>query len=295
MEQINFESLRQEDVKLREREDIVKLQESIFNQTTTEIPEEEKKKALKDIREFMARCQKAGKHIAEEQERNSLRVLLRYWSTFVYNVSGVYHRIDLEDLNIPAPQRRIKLSLAFLLVVGVAVLLVGAAASLFILHYSSVTVLSPTAMPQTIPAPTASPRLPRTATPSASAVTLTNLQDGQTVPCQNIVRGTYPLDLKDYIWPIVYVGGRYYPQDGGGKAAQKVGGNWYQTVRFGDCNQPQEDVGRPFQLIIITANESANTEFEEYIKAVQASGSWPGLIELPPGIVEHVLITVIRQ
>jgi hypothetical protein len=143
------------------------------------------------------------------------------------------------------------------------------------------------------PSITRTPLVP--VSPSASAVTLTSPQDGQTVPCQNIARGTYPLDLKDYIWPIVYIAGRYHPQDEGGKAAQKVGGNWLQTVRFGNCNRLQDDVGKPFQLIIVTANEAANVEFEKYIKAGQASGNWPGLIELPPGTKEQVRIVVIRQ
>jgi hypothetical protein len=162
----------------------------------------------------------------------------------------------------------------------------------------TVVAAPPSAAPTQPPAqtqPTAPTKLPPTATPPASAVTLTTPQDGQTVPCQNIARGTYPLDLKDYIWPIVYVAGRYHPQDEGGKAAQKIGGNWLQTVRFGDCTNPKKDVGTPFQLIIVTANEAANAEFEKYIKAGQASSNWPGMIELPPGTKEQVRIMVIRQ
>ncbi len=143
--------------------------------------------------------------------------------------------------------------------------------------------------------PTVSTTIPPTTEPSTAAVTLTNLQDGQTVPCSNIARGTYPLDLKEDIWPVVYVGGRYYPQDEGGLAAQKISGNWYQTVRFGDCQNPQRDVGQVFQLLILTANESANTEFEKYIKRGQTSGNWPGLIDLPPGIQEYLRIIVTRQ
>ncbi len=144
--------------------------------------------------------------------------------------------------------------------------------------------------------PTTVIQLPPIATPLPSGVTLTTPQDGQKVPCENIARGTYPLDLKEHIWPIVYIAGRFHPQDEGGRAAQKVGGNWYQTVRFGDCGRtPSPDVGRPFQLTIVTANEFANTEFEKYIKSGQASGSWPGFMELPSGTKEHTRITVIRQ
>ena len=156
------------------------------------------------------------------------------------------------------------------------------------------SVASPTAMP-VAPIVTPRPSIPPTATPSVG-VTLTNLQSDQKVPCETIARGTYPLDLKEYIWPVVYINGRYHPQDEAGKAASKVGGNWYQTIRFGDCTRPPEyDRGKPFQLIVVTANDSANAEFERYIKAGQSTNAWPGLIELPPGIKEHVRIVVIRQ
>jgi hypothetical protein len=86
-------------------------------------------------------------------------------------------------------------------------------------------------------------------------VTLTSLQNEQKVPCENIASGTYPSDLDKEIWPVAYIGGIYYPQDEGGKAAKKVDGNWYQTVRFGDCTRTKVDVGKQFQLIIVTAHE----------------------------------------
>jgi hypothetical protein len=126
-------------------------------------------------------------------------------------------------------------------------------------------------------------------------VVLTTPQDGQKVPCSNIAKGTYPPDFKGYIWPVVYVSGRYYPQATGGKAAQKNSGNWYQTVRFGDSNHLKEDEEKPFQLIIVTANELANAEFEKYEKAGQASRNWRGMVELPPGTIEQVRIRVTRQ
>lgn len=135
---------------------------------------------------------------------------------------------------------------------------------------------------------------PATAPPSINMVTLTTPQSGQTVPCSNVASGTYPLDLEDAIWPVVYVGGRYHPQDEGGKGAQKISGNWYQTVRFGDCSQTTKDIGQPFQLIIVTANASANTEFEKYIAIAQKSGIYTGLIELPDGVKEQTRIVVNR-
>jgi hypothetical protein len=135
-----------------------------------------------------------------------------------------------------------------------------------------------------------------TETPPPPKVTLDNLHDNQKVPCSNLARGTFPAELEKAIWPVVFVGNLYHPQDEGGKAAQKANGEWYQTVRFGDClNNPDTNIGQPFQLIIVTANESANAAFEAYLLNGQKTGKWPGMTELPAGVEEQVRIIVIRQ
>jgi hypothetical protein len=287
MEKISFETLQEEDLALRQRKEVDQIEQ---------IADKKKEEFVKEVKEFIARCRESGGYIADEEERDFLRAILRFWGTFVYNASGTYPLVELNDLTTPAPKRHIRLSPVSLLAAGVLVLLIGAAVTLFVLRYPSIPVpvsASPTAaqlQPTVTPATAVS-----TTTPSASAVTLTAPQNGQTVPCEQIARGTYPPDLTDEIWPIVYVSGRYYPQDNEGQAAQKINGNWLQTVRFGDCSQPQKDVGKPFQLIVVTANESANAVFENYIKTGRVSGNWPGLIELPPGTNEQVRIVVIRQ
>lgn len=154
-----------------------------------------------------------------------------------------------------------------------------------------VTPVSPTATPPPAQAPTPTPQ-----PPTPGAITLTSLTDGQSVPCENLAKGTYPLDLKDRIWPVVYIGGRFHPQDDGGKAPPMVNGNWYATVRFGDCTKPPEyDRGKTFQLIIVTANDAANKAFEDYIAKGQATGTWPGMVSPPEGAKEHLRIVVIRQ
>ena len=137
---------------------------------------------------------------------------------------------------------------------------------------------------------------PATETPLPPKVTLNGFQAEQKVPCMNNASGTYPDGLEREIWPIVFVGGRYHPQDEGGKAAQKANGNWYQTVRFGDCvSKPDLNVGVRFQLIIVTANESANAAFEAYISNGQQTGQWSGMTELPSGAEEQVRVVVIRE
>jgi hypothetical protein len=127
---------------------------------------------------------------------------------------------------------------------------------------------------------------PSTETPTATV----------TPPCSNLAQGTYPDGLDRAIWPVVFIGGMYHPQDEGGKAAQKANGQWYQTVRFGDClNNPNRDIGQPFQLIIVTANEAANAAFEAYIVNGKKTGKWLGMSELPLGTEEQVRIVVVRE
>ena len=127
-------------------------------------------------------------------------------------------------------------------------------------------------------------------------VTLTTPQNEQKVVCENLASGTYPLDVEEAIWPIVYINGRFYPQDEGGKSAKKVEGKWYQTVRFGDCTKANVDTGEQFQLIIVTANQTANAAFEEYFTNAQETGDWGGMIELPAsGVEEQLRIIVTRE
>jgi hypothetical protein len=129
------------------------------------------------------------------------------------------------------------------------------------------------------PTPTMSP-------PSTSDVTLVEPQNGQTVKCQIIADGTYPLDLgsKSGRWSI---NGVYHPQDEGGKAAQKNNGKWLQTVRFGNCDELERDRGKPFTLIIVTADDSANGEFKRYLRTAKANLDWREIPALPPGTTEY--------
>jgi hypothetical protein len=146
--------------------------------------------------------------------------------------------------------------------------------------------LSPTATPQPTP--------PMVPPPALSQVTLTTPTEGQTVPCENLARGTFSPELKEDIWPVVYIGGAYHPQAEGFSPASKVGNNWHQTVRFGDCGNSKPDVGKPFQLIIVTANASATAAFVDYLQKA-AARNWSGMPELPPGAKESVRIMVIHQ
>jgi len=154
----------------------------------------------------------------------------------------------------------------------------------------------PTEAPPTEAPPTEAPptEIPLTETPLPK-VTLTSIQNGQTVPCYNDVSGTYEEGLEDYIWPVVIIGGQIYPQDVGGKSASKVSGEWFHVARFGNCNTPEVDKGKRFELLIVTANESANTEFEAYFANAIKTGDWSPMPALPSGIETQAHISVIRE
>jgi len=141
----------------------------------------------------------------------------------------------------------------------------------------------------------AGPRDPMGGTLPAGKVTFGNLQDGQQVPCEVAVRGLYSVDLQGRLWPVVYVAGRYHPQDEGGNPPVMAKGTWYGTVRFGDCTHPERDRGKAFQLVLVTADEQADRAFRDYIDKARRTGDFPGLEELPPGAVERARVQVIRD
>lgn len=263
MEKINFESLRQEDLALRQREDIVRLQESAFEQ----IAREEKEKVIEDVREFIARCHKAGKYIADEQERDSLRAILRYWGTFVYNTSGVYPSVDLADLEISTPKMRIKFSPVSLLVAGTLVLLAGAIASLFVLRYLSA-------------------RQPPTAR-------ILQPHDKDSVPYETVVSGRYEGNLAGRnLWVIVRPQGsdRYYPQ----QSAEIRGDNtWFVMARFG--KDTPEESGKVFDISVYLASSQADQKLRKYVNEADKTGNWPGMPSLADGLTLLDRVTVIRR
>lgn len=167
-----------------------------------------------------------------------------------------------------------------------------------------VQVKGPTPTP-TSALPTDTPPQPLTATPTTSpdvtptlmpdTVTLIYPQDSQSVPCENLAKGMYSSDITNPIWPVVYIGGRFHPQDEGGRPPPMVNGIWYGTVRFGDCTMPPDhDRGNAFQLIIVTADEQVNRAFEDYLSDARLL-NWPGMESLPEGVKEYVRIVVTRQ
>jgi hypothetical protein len=166
---------------------------------------------------------------------------------------------------------------------------VKAVASTQTLPSTSVSTLAPTGTENTS-TPTVSP------TPS-SPVTIDLFKDGEVVPCENRVEGTYSADIKDPIWPMVYISSRYHPQDDGGEPAIKSQGRWYATVRFGDCNDLPSSAGKQFQLLIVTANTKCDQAFRDYLTQAHRDNKYPGMLQSPQalGCTEHAHVVVTRN
>ena len=168
----------------------------------------------------------------------------------------------------------------------------------------SITIVTPTPEPPTntpppltntsTPTPT-EPTVTNTPTPPSGPITITNPTNNESVDCENLAEGTYAEDITEPIWPIVFIGNRYHPQDEGGLAPPKVNGEWFGTVRFGNCNEPEKDVGNRFQLIVVAAGQNCNQAFEAYLTKGQETGDWPGILRLEDDCKEHIRIVVTRK
>lgn len=119
------------------------------------------------------------------------------------------------------------------------------------------------------------------------AVTITSHRKGQTVLCEEPIQGRYSPEVTGPIWPVVYIGGGFHPQDEGGQPATMSNGEWYGTVRFGNCNKPAESRGKTFQLFVVTVDPQANAEFLSYLERGRRTGEYPGLPALPKGAKEY--------
>jgi hypothetical protein len=146
--------------------------------------------------------------------------------------------------------------------------------------------------------PMAEPTEEPTAEPAETPVppiTLTTLEDGQTVPCENNAAGTYSEEVTEPIWPVVVIDNLWFPQDANFQPAFKSAGTWSQTVRFGDCNNLGPMSGRTFHLLIVKAVPECHDFFVEHFEA----GDFGGILdnEVPQACKDNVEINrrVIRE
>lgn len=175
----------------------------------------------------------------------------------------------------------------------------GAVSTVTTLSATSTSTTTLTSTATTLPTVTASITSSPTPTLMVPVLELIKPEDrnDQILDCQTLVEGTYSGEAQNKIWLIVYVVdiARYYPHGEGGKALQVIDGKWFGSVRFGDCSNLSTDQGKKFQLIIATATQQANNEFEAYIEHERATGEYPGLERLPDGIIVLKRITITRK
>lgn len=126
-------------------------------------------------------------------------------------------------------------------------------------------------------------------------VTITSPAEGDRVGAEVEVTGTYA-EAEGEIWVLVYPShGRWYPQSEFPCEASHVlkgNGQWRAPkVTFGD------DPERPFDIVVVVADEGASAFFDSRLKLWCKAGYYPGLptIELPPGIQEKSRIRVYRE
>ena len=121
-------------------------------------------------------------------------------------------------------------------------------------------------------------------------VEITYPYDGAIVEIREMVRGTsQKIAEGQAIWIVVYVDGRYYPQDD--PADVQVDGDWSSLAFIGI----EEDVGRKFDIIAVLANKDAQDAFNAYLVQAKVKKTWPGLEKLPNGAEIYDRITVTRR
>ncbi len=154
----------------------------------------------------------------------------------------------------------------------------------------TISLVEPTATP-TFTATPSTPTPTSTPSPDTDFVTLTYPTNGAEVPCENTAEGEYGPGLEGEIWPIVYIDGRFYPQDANGNPASKLSGEWFQTVRFGGCasaNDLARDTGKVFELFVMVANDACHAVTTEYFEI----GDFSGWTELPESCQENVPVHI---
>jgi hypothetical protein len=125
-----------------------------------------------------------------------------------------------------------------------------------------------------------------------TTLTITSPTAGAVVNVSEIVTGHVTcLSSDQHAWlilqPAVPGGGGYFPAD----EVSAAGNTWSTTVYFGQ--QSAVDNGRPFTLLAVIANDTADQRFRSWLAAGSATGSYPALADLT-GAAVLAQIKVIR-
>ena len=127
-------------------------------------------------------------------------------------------------------------------------------------------------------------------------VTLDGINKGEVVSQSLTVSGIYT-DVTAHIWVLTYApDGHYYPQSTNaceGISTIQSDGLWEARITVGGDG----DVGKPFDIIVVQANEDAHKIFKEREQIGCETGHFPGylFIQLPQGIDQKANVSVTRQ
>jgi hypothetical protein len=129
-------------------------------------------------------------------------------------------------------------------------------------------------------------------------VSFFNISENDTVPFQMNIDGNCTSDLGGEIWVLVYpTNARWYPQSVnpcGGVHTFEADGTWRTMGTFGG---EESNIGEPFDVVVVLANESASKKLDEKQKEWCEAGDYKGFytIELPQGIEEKDRVRVYRK
>lgn len=125
------------------------------------------------------------------------------------------------------------------------------------------------------------------------ALTITRPGAGAVVDVSQIVTGNVTcLSSSQHAWLILQPGGPggggYFPQD----EVSGAGNTWSTTASFGQ--QSAVDNGRPFTILAVIANDTADQRFRTWLDSGKATGSYPALADLT-GAAVMTQVNVIRS
>jgi hypothetical protein len=129
-------------------------------------------------------------------------------------------------------------------------------------------------------------------------VTVAPFAEGNKVNQEQFIGGTVSGVGAARVWVLVYTFyGRWYPQSINpcqGHHTEQSEGQWRAKVIVGSADD--RDNGKPFEVVVVAADEAANTYLDQRQKDWCWNNHYPGLltIDLPPGLSEKYRMRVVR-
>lgn len=126
-------------------------------------------------------------------------------------------------------------------------------------------------------------------------IEITSPENGSDITMVQSVTGiSSGIPAEPQLWVVIYAHkptNRYYPQRE--PITPDRNGNWLiKDINVGNAYNS----GYKFDIIALLLNESGQKEFDDYFKNVNTAGSgWPGMKQLPAGIIASDNVTVTRK